>query len=132
MQVLYFNKGELEMKKLVLIAAIFLALIASPCLAGETFTLTTPVTVNPQAYGGEITGYEIIPGSGGRFIIHFRWKDDAGDVIGLEQTVEWSGSDFTDIFGFVIRTQDVGVTIGVGLRDLVHNKIEVKYGVVID
>ena len=123
------------MKKIVLIAvflALFTWLIALPCLAGETFTLNTPVTISPQAYGGEIVAYTIVPGAGGRLHINFKWKNDAGDYIGIPQSVELSGSDFTDIFGFVIRAQDVGVTMGVGLRDLIHNKIETKYGVTIN
>lgn len=32
-------------------------------------------------------------------------------------------TDFTDIFGFVIRQQDVGTKLGKGLRDLLVNKM---------
>jgi len=32
---------------------------------------------------------------------------------------------FTDVFGFEIRAQDVGTTIGIGLRDLLWNKMKV-------
>lgn len=31
---------------------------------------------------------------------------------------------FTDVFGFVIRTQDVGTKIGLGLRSLIWNKFK--------
>jgi hypothetical protein len=94
------------MKKIVCLLFVTLLLIGSQVFAGETFTLTAPVTVEPQAYGGEITSYQIVPGSSGRLMIHFRWK--------------------------VIRTQDVGLTVGVALRTLIHAKIETKFGVTID
>ena len=118
------------MKKIVLIAT-FLALIAPPCLAGDTFTLTTPMTVMPQAYGGEITNFEWIPGPGGRLIIHFLWTDNTGKGI-VSKSVEWEGSDYADIFGFVIRAQDAGMTLEDGLKTLIYSKIETKYNVVIE
>ena len=116
----------------IILACTFLLNISNLCTAGETFTLMAPKTISPQATGGEIISYTIVPGPEPRFAINFRWTDSDGNYIGVPEAVTWTGQHFQDIFGFVIRTQDVGVTIGVGLRTLIHNKIEDMCGCTIE
>ena len=117
------------MKSLVIVLSLVLALFVTQTWAGETFNLVAPKEVTPQATGGVILSYSIVPGNQPQFVINFRWTDATGEEIGLPQSITWVGQDFTDIFGFVIRAQDVGKTIGAGLRTLIHSKIEQKYGV---
>lgn len=118
--------------KTFLVGLVLALVVSTSVFAGETFTLTTPVTVSNQATGGEITSYSIIPGPGPRFVINFRWTDASGNEVGVPQAVTWSGQDFLDIFGYVIQAGDAGTTLGAGLRILIHNKIEAKYGVSIE
>lgn len=113
------------MKKVlfIIVACSLLVNISNLCTAGETFTLTSPVTVVNQAVGGEITGYTIVPGPEPRFVINFIWVDSEGNQVGVPQAREWTGTDFTDIFGG---------GLGSTLQDRIHTKIETKYGVDIE
>jgi hypothetical protein len=120
------------MKKIIFTLLAMSILIATPCLAEQPFTLTTPTTIENQAYGGVITGYEWVPGSNPRFVINFGWTDNNGDQVGSHQKITWTGADYDSIFGFVIRSQDVGIGMGAGLETLIHLRIENKYGVSID
>jgi hypothetical protein len=63
-----------------------------------------------------------------RLTIAYTWLDGSDDPIKLNEygVHYWTaeGQDFTDIFSFLIRQQDVGVKIGVGLRTLILNKFK--------
>ena len=103
------------MKKIlfIILACSLLVCIAGLCTADETFTLSTPVSVEDQATGGRITGYTIIPGPNPRFVINFVWTDASGNEVGKPQSKTWQGADFTDLFGG---------GLGVTLQERVHDK----------
>lgn len=78
------------MKKIILFVTALIMVTGINAFAGETFHLTTPVTVSNQATDGEITSYSIVPADAGgqpRFVINFRWIDTNGDEVGVPQAV---------------------------------------------
>lgn len=57
--------------------------------------------------------------------IKYRFKTAAGvDIPGTSRDWECSGTCFDDTFGFTIRAQDVGTTLGAGLKQLLWNKMK--------
>ena len=96
-----------------------LAYLSSPTtvtVPTATKIIVSPITINSFDANVSVT---------------YRWIDAAGSPIyapgkpgTFDTTITWSGTDYTDIFGFVIRQQDVGERIGVGLRKLIINKLK--------
>lgn len=68
-----------------------------------------------------------------QLIIKYEWRNAAG-VIVVNGTVEQelicenseTANDFNQFFGFNIRAQDVGKTIGMALKQLVFNHMKTK------
>jgi hypothetical protein len=61
-------------------------------------------------------------------VVEYSWIDDSDNVIKFNESglqyFEITDTDFDDVFGFIVRQQDVGTKIGVGLRALIWNKFK--------
>ena len=77
--------------------------------------------------------YRWIDADGDRIVLRsdsrspdLRWycQDIPQRINPIDNTVIPAVTCFTDTFGFSIRAQDVGTTIGVGLRNLLWNKMK--------
>jgi len=113
------------MKTIVaLITSLFI--LCSYCLlyAGDELILTAPKEVVPLAERININYYQIVPNNPAYMLVNFDWKDTSGMIIKSGVQIVLSGQDFTDVFGFIIRAQDVGTPIGPGLKQLVWNKLK--------
>lgn len=130
------------MKKLVIVLGIILLLFPISAYAdrvtlNSSETLSTPVATHLDWYVDKIDA------KSKELIVRYRWLDASGTPIMLSGSrTQWhtwscrdipddpetpgdeSTTDFTDIFGFSIRQQDVGVSIGVGLRTLIWSKMK--------
>jgi hypothetical protein len=93
--------------------------------------LSSPTTVTVPTATKIIVSPIVINSYDATVSVTYRWIDSSGNAIyapgkpgTFDTTITWSGTDYTDIFGFVIRQQDVGVKIGIGLRKLIIIKLK--------
>lgn len=117
------------MKKLFLISTLILMpmiAVAQEASLSPSVSLSVPTATKLQLIGR----YENFIDQ--TMVVYFRWLDSNGNPIYAAGTNgkfdnSWvcSGQCFTDIYGFVIRQQDVGTTLGKGTRALVINKMKV-------
>jgi len=112
--------------KTIIALIVLLFTLSSYCLlyAGDELILTAPKEVVPFAERIVVNYYQIVPNSPPYMLVNFDWKDTSGMIIKSGVQIVLSGQDFTDVFGFLIRAQDVGTPIGQGLKQLVWNKLK--------
>jgi len=107
---------------------LFVLFICGVAFATDDLPLTTPAPIcTDDTHTMKIRRYVIIPPPDGSIEVHYNLCDSSGNVFRQGKLV-LDGSDFTDVVNFQIRTQDVGVGIGLGLKQLIWNKIESVYG----
>ena len=108
-------------------------------------TLSTPKVVVPAQTAAKLRYRGSNIREDGKYIhVKYQWLDADGEVIRINgvdvldhyirdtfdpDTGDPILTDFSDILGFVIRQQDVGATIGPGLRTLIVNKLKTDLGV---
>lgn len=112
-------------KRLMLILA-FILCCSWPVLA-DTVTLTSPEVLTVPTAAKLDWRLGSIDAQEGVLTVYYRWRDSDGHVIDRGRGDRWerwecSGTCFTDVFSFQVRSQDVGTAIGAGLRQLIWNK----------
>ena len=95
---------------------------------GEQLNFTAPKQPTSDAAGFNVRYIQIYPAPNQTIIVYFDWMDASGNKV-WDSSLEITGSDFQDVMGFQIRSQDVGTAIGQGLKQLIWNKMETYYGV---
>lgn len=114
------------MKKWFLISLILL------CFAGvaygEQLDFTAPKQPTSDSTGLNVRYIQIYPAPNQTIIVYFDWLDATGKKV-WDSQLEITGTDFQDVMGFQIRSQDVGTPIGQGLKQLIYNKLATYYGV---
>ena len=115
------------MKKILLIVVAIMFMFGG-VVAAEQLDFTAPKYPTSNAAGMNVRYIQIFPGPHQAIIVHFDWLDVSGNKV-WDSQLEITGSDFTDIMGFQIRSQDVGTAIGTGLKQLIWNKLATFYGV---
>jgi len=114
-----------------IIALFILALLPGWAIsfATDDLDLTTPAPVcTPDTYTIKIRSYVIVPPPDGKINVYYDMCDSNGNRFDQGVAVI-QDSDFTDIMGFEIRTQDVGTKIGLGLKQLIWNKLKSMYSI---
>ena len=104
-------------------------LIAATSWSADELVLTDPSPVcTPDTYKIKIRSYVIIPPPDGKINVYYDMCD-LNDNRFDQGVAVIEGSDFTDVMGFTIRAEDVGVAIGQGLKQLVWNKLKAMYSI---
>ena len=107
----------------------FVSLFSVSVFATDDLTLVNPAPLcPPNAYTVKIRSYVIVPPPDGKIEVHYNLCDADGAVFAQDKVVI-DGSDYTDVVGFTIRTEDVGTKIGAGLKLLIWNKLESKFSI---
>lgn len=125
-----------------MIKYILLVLFIPTISVAQTITLTNPHNVdNPQATQIRWRSFEVT--RGGTLKVYYEWLDSNNNVIAVKKggntyrTLHtWTCQDrvsiefpetnstcFSDVFNFSVRGQDVGTSIGRGLRQRIWNQM---------
>lgn len=98
-------------------------------LLADTVALTNPQALSMPSASKLSWRVAAMDAGEQRLVVEYRWLDATDTVIPVGgrdrwQTWECAGECFTDVFTFHIRSQDVGKSIGAGLRSLIWNKFK--------
>lgn len=113
------------------VCVLVVMLIAGVALA-DTLTLNSAETLTPES--SQKLSWEIVRINAQEKVltVKYQWLDASdtpvytrpGGVLYWDCRDDGSSTCFSDVFGFVIRSGDVGTKIGAGLRTLIWNKMK--------